>query len=240
MSTKATLKVYLQALGGKFLGPHAYQTDDIIITLSYSQGTVCLPYQLQSNTDDGNISDSFSLGSSSCMPILQMNGSDAPKVNYLTSDVNTIHGSTEIQINGEEAAILTAVIPKPQGQTLTISQSLMLSPLRELYEVNLTVPGLVLKSDPQSGLLAVFVEMMCGCKITEGTPKSFWPHEDFEVWAVFSLTKGRVLRVPLQFDLQSNNSLFTASIVREQQLEIVQLHYYARQKSTGNYAVLTA
>jgi len=238
MNTKAILKVYLQALGGKFLGPNAYHKDHIVVTLSYSEGIFHLPYQVLSTTDDGNIGDSFTPGSSSCMPILQMNGSDTPKVNYLTSDVNTIHGSLSVLIAREETATLTATIPKPDGQLLTISQSIALSPLQTSYEVNLIVPGLVLIPDPQPGSLAVFVEMMCGCKITQGTPKSFWPHEDFDVWAVFSLTNEMVLRVPLQFDLQSNNSLFIAPVLAEQQAEIMQLSYYARQKSTGNYAVL--
>jgi hypothetical protein len=236
MSTQVTLNVYLQALGGKFLGPNAYQTDNIDITLSYSEGVVQLPYQLGSNTDDGNIGAFFTPGSSSCMPILQMNDSDTPIVNYLTTDANTIYGSAAILISGEETANLTAIIPKPDGQTLTISQSILLSPLQDLYEVSLTVPGLLLLPDPQSGLLAVFVEMMCGCKITQGTPKSFWPHDDFEVWAVLTLANEETLQVPLQFDLASNNSLFTAPILPDQQAEIVQLTYYAKQKSTGNYA----
>lgn len=239
MNTKAILKVYLQALGGKFLGPNAYQTDNIDITLSYSEGVVQLPYQLGSNTDDGNIGTSFTPGSSSCMPILQMNGSDTPIVNYLTTDANTIYGSAAILIGGEETANLTAIIPKPDGQTLTISQSIMFSPLQDLYEVILTVPSLLLLPDPQSGSLAVFVEMMCGCKITQGTPKSFWPHDDFEVWAMLSLANEETLQVPLQFDFESNNSLFTAPILPDQQAEIIQLTYYAKQKSTGNYAFVS-
>ena len=57
MSTNnAYLFIYLQALGGKFLGPNAFNNSEIEISFKYSGGSFSIPYPIIASTNDGVIS----------------------------------------------------------------------------------------------------------------------------------------------------------------------------------------
>src|SRR5438067_12146777 len=76
MQTTAKITIYLQALGGKFLGPNAYKTDSIKLSITLQGNTIPIIYQLKDNVNDGAIGPNFisSLpsikGISSFLPIL--------------------------------------------------------------------------------------------------------------------------------------------------------------------------
>lgn len=76
MQTTAKIAVYIQALGGKFLGPNAYKTDSIKLSLRLHDDTLPITYQLEGQANDGEIGPDFLVslpsiqGSSSFLPIL--------------------------------------------------------------------------------------------------------------------------------------------------------------------------
>jgi hypothetical protein len=242
--TKAIITVYLQALGGKFLGPNAYNTNDITVTLVYSGGNINLPYQLIADvSDDGIISQGFTDGSSSFMPILSMPtlGGQNPTTFFLTPDANTIAASGQFALPATvEQALLNITIPTPTGDgPLTFSNAVILSPQQTAYRMIVIVPGLLLTpntANPIADGVSVFVTMMCGCKVTTGLPTSFWSPSDFMVMATVQYRNGAVTQYPLGFNASTNNSLFSATMQAEG--DIQSITYTAHQKSTGNYGTL--
>ena len=231
--------LYIQALGGKFLGPNAYNTNDISVTLNYSGGTVSIPYNLNSSPDDGTIGAEFTSGSSSPLPILTQLEIGGVAVNYLTPDANTICAQTSITLPGsEETATITVTIPVPNNISVTITQQILLSPQQDNYRLFLAVPGLLLEpgSTGTANQVAVYVKMMCGCKVTTGLSTSFWYVGDFQVTAQILFSDGSTQIVPMQFDESTNSSLFYANISTTK--TIVQTNFSALQQSTGNYGFL--
>lgn len=239
----ASITVYLQALGGKFLGPNAYATDTIHINLNYTGGQVNFPYQLVPGvSDDGIISQGFTDGSSSFMPILNMpalNGQN-PTVFFLTPGPNTIAGQATLELpTSIQIATLTASIPAPNDYVLQFTQPVILTPEQTDYRITVVVPGLLLQANtehPIPGAVSVFATMMCGCKATVGLPTSFWNPNDFTVSANVLYNNGTQMMYALSLNEQTNNSLFSAPVQNE--TEIQSIYFTAQQKSTGNYGAL--
>lgn len=243
MPTNASITVYVQALGGKFLGPNAYEPNSITVILSYSGGEVTMPYQVvEGTTDDGVISQGFSDGSTSFMPILNMPALSGqnPNVFYLTPDTNTIAANGQFTLpTSNEVATLTVGIPSPSGNTLSIVQSVILTPQIVAYHIGVVVPGLLLTlntANPIANSVSVFATMMCGCKVTEGLPNSFWTPSDFSVNALVQYNDGTATNYPLSLDTQTNNSLFSAAVQNAGNIQSV--CFTAQQKSTGNYGTI--
>ena len=106
MVTTANITVYLQAVGGHFLGAHAYDPANILLNLSYSGGSTAIPYAVIPNfTDDGNVSPEFTNGASSFMPIITIPQA-APVaavtlVNFLSVDFTTATGRLSFNLQFE-------------------------------------------------------------------------------------------------------------------------------------------
>ncbi len=244
MKSPVPINIFLQALGGKFLGPNAFNNTGIQLSLQYSRGTIPVPYLVVPGiTDDGVISTSFTNGTSSFLPILTMpvSGSGNPTVNYLTPDVHTIVGKTGIFLpDTNETAVLYVTIPVPSGKPLVFSQMVLLNPQQTNYTVTVVVPGLLLVANTNIVVppnnISVYVAMMCGCKITTGLPASFWTYTDFAVSARVTYDDGTQKQVELIFDKKINLSMFRAPVLNFN--NILRVNFAAQQRSTGNYGVL--
>jgi hypothetical protein len=252
MQTTAKITIYLQALGGKFLGPNAYQTNSIKLSVTLPGDTIPVSYQLSDNVNDGAIGPNFmsSLpsvqGISSFLPILtpMPASATAPAVNYLTPNNLTICGT--VTVNVSQPSVLGTVsvsIPRPQGDDLVLTQSIALNQMQSDYRVILVVPGLLLEAPTasaipdMSGSIFVYVKMMCGCPITTGIPKSYWTQSDFLVFAEVIYKNGGSIRQNLQFTSDATPSLFHAVI--DDMADIKQVNFTAKQKSTGNIGYLS-
>jgi hypothetical protein len=243
----ARLTVYLQALGGKFLGPNAYNTNDINLSLTLNGNTERITYQLVDQVNDGAIGPTFlysipsTYGESSFLPILTPSTADpsAPSVNYLTPNNLTICGRTKADFSQPEVlGTLSASIPRPHADDLLLTQSIALNQLQSEYRVIMSVPGLLLEKPPASVIppnsknLYLWVKMMCGCPITTGIPNSFWAENDFLVTAeIFPKNGGREVE-SLTFTSDATPSLFVAAGTDVNNIKHV--NFTARQKSTGN------
>lgn len=238
----ANLFIYLQALGGKFLGPNAYDNTNIKVSFQYSGGSFEIPYQVLPSTNDGMISPIFSTGNSTVAPILtpSVAAGENPAVNYLTTNLNTIMGlSTPFNLpNDIEQGTLSIVIPTPSGTNLCLEQGVWLLPQQEFYKITVIVPGLLVEPNTSSasGSISVYVKMMCGCKVSVGLPVSFWSPSDFIVNANVNYADGTTQQYPLSFDSTSNDSLFVAQVANSEQIKSI--NFYAQQISTSNYGTL--
>jgi hypothetical protein len=244
MLNTTNLTVYLQAVGGHFLGANAYLPDEIKINFKYSGGKINLPYQVTTCfTDDGNVSPNFTIGASSFLPIITipppMPAAQVAAVNFLSADFTTISAKANFNLPGSiELASLLVSIPTTSGNPLLFNQQVLLNPAQQDYKIIVPVPGLYLSNSGMPGSIAVFVKMMCGCPVTTGPPASLWPSNDFLVYANVLDTSGINTTYLLTYDLtQKGNSLFTASLSQSQK-KIKSINYTAIQKSTGNYGVL--
>jgi hypothetical protein len=252
MQTTAKITIYLQALGGKFLGPNAYKTDSIKLSLTLQGDTLPITYQLGDNVNDGAIGTNFlsSLpsiqGISSFLPILTpmpAKGSH-PAVNYLTPDNLTICGTVAVTVSQPSMLGLVSVsIPRPQGDDLVLTQSIALNQLQADYRVIVVVPGLLLEAPTasalpdMSGSICVYVKMMCGCPITTGIPKSYWAQGDFLVSAEVIYKNGESKKQNLTFMSDATPSLFHAAV--NEMAHLKQVNFTARQKSTSNTGYLS-
>lgn len=242
MKTPVLFQVYLQALGGKFLGPNAFDNTNIKVSLKYSLGNFPLQYKvIQGTTDDGTISQSFTDGSTSFMPILTMPDNDKgnPAVNYLTPGAKTIVGHSGIFLpDTNEYGTITASIPLSSGGNLVLTQQVLLDPQQLEYRITMVVPGLLLEwySAVPKNQVAVYVKMMCGCKVTQGLPTSFWTVSDFTVYARVYYKDNQFITLKLVFNTAANDSSFIANLPDAK--PISHINYFATQKSTGNYGAL--
>jgi len=240
MSAQASITVFLQALGGKFLGPNAFGNTGIKVALSVNGNNTPIPYQvIVGTTDDGIISQGFTYGSSSFLPILKkpvLAGRD-PSVFYLSPGPDTISGTATFALPATPVtATLSAVIPSPSGQALLMNQPVLLYPQQTVYRIVMVIPGLLLTlntTNPVPGAVSVFVAMMCGCKVTQGLPTSYWSANDFAVNAIVRYKNNSVVTVVLTQDLQTNDSLFSAAVADAENISSV--CFTAQQSSTGNY-----
>lgn len=251
MQTTAKITIYLQALGGKFLGPNAYKTDSIKLSVSLENHTLPVTYQLTANVNDGGIGANFisslpsTAGISSFLPILTPPATgNEPAVNFLTPNNLTICGTVAVTVSQPTVLGTVSVsIPRPQGHDLVLTQSLALNQLQVDYRVILVVPGLLLEAPPAaitadiSNSISVYVKMMCGCPITTGIPKSYWAQNDFLVTAEVVDKNGRSHKESLTFTSDATPSLFHAAVKDIASIKLV--NFTARQKSTGNIGYLS-
>lgn len=244
MSQTANITIYLQAVGGHFLGANAYNAAGISISLKYSGGKIKIPYTVTPYfTDDGNVSPNFTDGASSFLPIITipqpMPAVQVAAVNYLSPDFTTVAGKANIKLpSAVEFVELSVSIPTTSGKPILLSQSVILSPAQPEYKITLPVPGLYLSASNIPKAVSVFVKMMCGCPVTPGPPVSLWPANDFTVYATVIDVSGGTTEYLLTYDTtQSGNSLFSAPLLPKQK-KIKSVTYTAIQKSTTNYGVL--
>lgn len=243
MKAPVPFTVHLQALGGKFLGPNAFDNPSIKLELDYSMGRIPIPYKvIPGTTDDGAISTSFTNGVTSFLPILTMplSGTGNPVVNYLSPGAHTIAGRVNIFLpDNNEIAMLHASIPAPSGVPFVFSQPVLLCPRQTVYTVTMVIPGLLLTPNTNTvlppGTIAVNVAMMCGCKIIN-KPDWYWTYTDFDVHAMVTYQDGTGALVNLSFDQQVNLSLFTAPVTNYSTIR--EVNFWATQKSTANYGAL--
>ena len=252
MQTTARITIYLQALGGKFLGPNAYKTDQIKLSLTLPGDTLPVSYQLADNVNDGDIYFNFQSSpssiqkTSSFLPILTPMPASVPgpAVNYLTPNDLTICGTVAVTVPQPSVpGIVSVSIPRPQGDDLVLTQSIALHQMQVDYRVIMVVPGLLLEEPPASaipdtsGSIFVYVKMMCGCPITTGIPKSYWAQDDFLVSAEVIYTNGESDTQSLTFTSDATPSLFHAAVNTIANIKLV--NFTARQKSTGNIGYLS-
>lgn len=244
MSQTASISVYLQALGGHFLGANAYDPVNITISLKYSGGQISIPYMITTCfTDDGNVSPNFTTGASSFMPIISipqpLPAVQISTVNFLSPDFTTIAGKANIALPTDiELADLEISVPTTLGKPTLFKQQVLLNPGQPDYKIIVVVPGLYLSASSIKGSVSVFVKMMCGCPVTPGPPASLWPSNDFTVYANVLDTSGNTTPYPLTYDTtQTGNSLFSALLLPDQK-PVKSVTFTAVQKSTGNYGVL--
>jgi hypothetical protein len=237
-----TITVYLQALGGKFLGPNAYSTSEEQITVQFLWGNFVanLPYPAASSTD-GSINSSFSNGIPYTLPILTLENSSY-QPNYLSAPGGTIAATVttpaNVSVSPFAPAMIVASIPRPIGIPLEITQHVLLNAGQSAYNFTILVPGLLLEPNTASqpaNVVSVLVKMMCGCQVTVNTVKSFWAPDDFEVTACVVYSDGSVVPYPMSFDTDSNDSSFIATI---NDTAYTGIYYTAQQRSTGNYGYL--
>lgn len=244
MPQTANITIYLQAVGGHFLGANAFDPAGINISLKYSGGKIKIPYTVTPNfTDDGNVSPAFTNGASSFLPIITiaqpMPAPQIASVNFLSPDFSTIAGKASIKLPSVvEFAELSVSIPTTSGKPIQLNQSVILNPAQPEYKITLPVPGLYLSASHIPKTVSVFVKMMCGCPVTPGPPDSLWPANDFTVYATVLDTSGVNTEYLLAYDTkQSGNSLFSAPLLPKQK-KVKSVTYTAIQKSTANYGVL--
>jgi hypothetical protein len=253
MQTAANITIFLQALGGKFLGPNAYKTDNIKLALTLRGSTLPINYKLGDKTNDGGIGDDFisslpsTYGLSSFLPILTPlpDSESNPAVNYLTPDDLTIRGTVAVTFS--EPTVLGYVrvsIPRPEGDDLVLTQTIALNHLQAEYRVIVVVPGLLLEATEGSvrtdlsNRICVYVKMMCGCPITTGIPNSYWAADDFLVSGEVFFRNGATPEIrDLTFTSDETPSLFHAAVSDLGNIKLV--NFTARQKSTGNIGYLS-
>lgn len=237
----ANLTVYLQAIGGHFLGANAYDPANITLNLSYSGGSINIPYQVTPHfTDDGNVSPDFTDGASSFMPIITI-PQPAPAaaitlVNFLSADFTTVAGRLTFNLPATvEFAELSVSIPTTQNKPFLIKQSIIISPEQTGYQVIIPIPGLYISLADITGSIAVNVKMMCGCPVTAGPPASLWPANDFTVYAnVLDVAGVKTPYLLTYVANQAGNSVFS-TVLLNSQAKITSVTFTAFQKSTGNY-----
>jgi hypothetical protein len=244
MTHTAKITVFLQAIGGHFLGANAFEPNNITVNFRYSGGEINMPYLVtQHFTDDGNVSPNFTNGASSFMPIITIPQPSAPiqtsMVNFLSGDFTTISAQANIDLpNDIEMATLSVSVPTTTGKPFLINQTVILNPAQPDYKIILPVAGLYLSASALPNSISVFVKMMCGCPVTLGPPASLWAANDFTVYANVLDTSGETTPYLLTYDVtQQSNSLFSAALSATQ-LPIKSVSFSAFQKSTGNYGVL--
>ena len=252
MQTTANITIYLQALGGKFLGPNAYNTNDIKLSITLQDKLIPVSYQLTSNVNDGGIGPDFlrslpsTYGLSSFLPILTPVPASGitPAVNYLTPNNLTICGTVSAPISlPTELGTVSLRIPRPNADDLVLTQSLALDQMQSDYRVIVIVPGLLLEQPTAAEIpnipntIFVYVKMMCGCPITTGIPKSYWAENDFLVSAEVFDKNGGSERKSLTFMSDATPSLFSAPV--NDITDVRRVNFTARQKSTGNIGYLS-
>ena len=237
MKTASNFLVYLQALGGKFLGPNAYLPGQIKVRLNNTN----LPYyNADKKPDDGEISPAFINGRSSFMPILTNHPTSAVvpvTVNYLTPDPDTTVVATgQVHLPAETTTMeLVAEIPIPTDQqTLVIRQPVLFNKDLQNYKVTIVVPGLLVHKPTVSGkTVSAKVTMMCGCKVSNGSTPPYWLPSDFNVSAHLQFTNYPPEILTLNISKTGSDSEFAGTIQSPGTLKSIAISAY--QISTGNY-----
>ncbi|WP_315824013.1 hypothetical protein [Paraflavitalea speifideaquila] len=240
--SSVNITVFLQALGGKFLGPNAYQNTAIRIYLLLEGQTYAFTYDAAtSGMDDGQIGQQFSNVAPYALPILTLQTNGGYQTNYLTADSNTVKGTLTVEVPNVSSinALIKAYIPSPTGLTLAVEQPIVLAPPQTEYMYLIPVAGLLLEPNPATlpeGVVSVLVKMMCGCQVTVGKSNSYWSPGDFDVRANVNFGNNGSDTFPLVFDSSSNDSAFTALIPGA--AAALSICFTAQQSSTGNFGYL--
>ncbi len=243
MASTTEFNVYVQALGGKFLGPNAYEKDQIKVVLNTAKENYKFSYYKQ-GMDDGEILPNFVDGISSFMPIITpqpLNAQLPITVHYLTPGNDTVVASHLIDLPDEiQTAHLIVDVPSPNGhlrfvQEVLLGKDISTNKIKDpiVYKTTVVVPGLLVWQPVLfQNYISIVVTMMCGCKVSNLVNTTFWEPSDFEVYAYTEhYDQGRsILR--LEFNAHSPDSRFEGKI---QMSGIKSIFFAARQISTGNY-----
>lgn len=237
MKTTTNFLVNVQALGGKFLGPNAWEPGQIKLTLKSSLGSYDFSYY-NGTQNDGDISpNSYAYQETSFLPIITpipLNGEQVPIVNYLTPNDQTVVARPirEIALPGNiELATLQVEIPLPNNRKMSLEQPVLLNNQQQDYRIAVVVPGLLFKAISVDGSrVQATVTMMCGCTVKNDF---YWLPSDFDVYAWVSYKNADPRRFQLSFDNQTNDSVFTGDIQHFDGARSIL--FMANQLSTGNY-----
>lgn len=247
--TTARINVYIQALGGKFLGPNAYQTNKITLSLTIDEKPHDITYKYVDGMNDGSIGPTFlyelpsANGLSSFLPILTPTSENTavPATNFLTPNNNTISATLEFDIPRPVVlGTLKATIPRPYAEDAVVTQTIALNQQQSNYRAIMIVPGLLLEPlvppGTQANSLSVLVKMMCGCPITSGIPHSFWAESDFRVSAQIFYKHDTPEVKNLTFP-GTTPSLYQVPVVDI--TKVAHVNFTARQRTTGNTGYLS-
>lgn len=247
MLATANFEVYLQALGGKFIGQNAFLPaqievyvviDGVSYPLSYYSGQTNPP-------DDGEVGPAYFDGASSVVPILTNNPIQAVvpvAVNFLTPQPGitvVAKGPADLK-NAYEMAELVVRYPVPGPnngvKTLTLSQPIVLSANQLSYRMTVAVPGLLVHTPMLTGnQVSAVVTMMCGCKVSNGSTPPYWLPSDFSVLAQVAYKNQPTVQLPLSLLPAVATSTFAGTLAHTTDIESITV--IANQKSTGNFGV---
>ncbi|MBC6993327.1 hypothetical protein QWY85_19335 [Neolewinella lacunae] len=247
MPTKANFAIYLQALGGKFIGQNAFYPQDIKVYVAINGNAQQLPYFSGPTTppDDGEVGVAYFDGASSVVPILTNHPTQAVvpvTVNYLTPQPGlTVVAQGLVDLNDNDINTPTEVlvyypVPGPNGsvKTLTLRQPVILSPFQLNYKLTLVIPGLLVHTPVlTNNQISAVVTMMCGCKVSNGSTPPFWLPADFTVLANVVYKNRPTVQVPLSLVTTGSASTFAGALAVTTDIESITVT--ANQKSTGNF-----
>lgn len=248
MSTTANFEIYLQALGGKFIGQNAYLPANIKVHVFVNGIEHRLPYfSAPSNPpnppDDGAVGPAYFDGVSSVVPILTNHPTTAlvpVEINYLTPQPGyTVVAKGPVDLkNANETGELVVEYPIPgpnnSTKTLTIRQPVVLNALQTNYKFTVVVPGLLVHTPVLTGnQVSAVVTMMCGCRVSNGSTPPFWLPADFEVVAHVAYKQKPAVQVPLSIVTTGSASAFAGTLTDT--IDIESITVTANQKSTGNF-----
>jgi hypothetical protein len=246
MLTTANFEVYLQALGGKFIGQNAFKPAEIKVHLFINGKEHPLPYFSKATTspDDGEVSSDYVDGESSVVPILTNHQATPPvpvTINFLkpTPGLTVVAKGSIALIDANEVAELVVYYPIPwpdkPAKTLTIRQPMILNELQTSYKTTVVIPGLLVHTIKLIGnQLSAVVTMMCGCKVSNGSTPPYWLPSDFEVAANVVYKNGQKAD-PLRLSLSTSGATSTFEGALTNTSDIESITVIANQQSTGNF-----
>ena len=246
MSTTANFEVYLQALGGKFIGQNAFLPAQIKVHIFINGQEHPLPYFSGPTNppDDGEVGSVYFDGASSVLPILTNNPTPAVvpvTVNYLTPQPGTTvvaKGSADLKDTNEIAELVVYYpVPGPNNtvKTLTIRQPMLLNAFQLNYKVNVVIPGLLVHTPVLNGnQVSAVVTMMCGCKVSNGTTPPYWLPSDFSVLAYVTY-KNQPTAQELHLSLLPEGATSTFAGALDNSTDIESITVIATQQSAGNF-----
>jgi hypothetical protein len=246
MPTTANFEIYLQALGGKFIGQNAFEPAQINVHVFVNGAEHPLPYFSGPNKttpDDGEVSPAFVDGLSTVAPILTNQPTKAVvpvAVHFLTPQPGiTVVAKGAIDLtNANETAELVVYYPIPGPnntvKTLTIRQPVVLNAFQLNYRFTVLIPGLLVHTPVLSGnQVAAVVTMMCGCRVSNGSTPPYWLPADFTVVANVVYKDKSIQQLPLSLLPEGTSSTFAGTLPGSAGIESVTV--LANQKSTGNF-----
>lgn len=247
MSTTVNVEVYLQALGGKFIGQNAFLPAQIKVHIEIDGTAHPLPYFSGPTNppDDGEVGAAYLDGASSVVPILTNNPTKAVvpvTINFLTPQPGlTVVAKGPVELNDAcETAALVVHYPVPGPnhtvQTLMLRQPLILNTFQRSYKITAVIPGLLVHTPALNGnQVSAVVTMMCGCKVSNGSTPPYWLPSDFNVVANVAYQNQPTAQVPLSLLPDGTPSTFAGTLATTTGIESITV--VANQQSTGNFGV---
>jgi hypothetical protein len=245
MLTSANFEVYLQALGGKFIGQNAFMPAKIEVHIFINGIAHKLPYFSGPTNppDDGEVGPAYFDGASSVVPILTNNPVNAVvpvAINFLTPQPGltvVAKGPIDLKDANEVAELVVYYpIPGPDNtvKTLTIRQPITLNAFQLNYRMTVVVPGLLVHTPVLNGAqISAVVTMMCGCKVSNGTTPPYWLPADFNVVAQVAYKNQQTVPVSLSLLPDGATSTFAGTLASTDGIESITI--IANQQSTGNF-----